>query len=107
MVAHQGLTAEIIEAYSPGLVLFHSRPNGVRVEDNNQQPLLEWATDRGYFYLCEVYWHPDYTIRIYSTSQAPEITRVCASSERANNVLDLEFLLRSNGTIPPWRFWTE
>lgn len=106
LVAHEGMKIHVIQQYSPDLVVFHARPEGIRVNDYGQAELLEWATRADYEFICDVYWKPDYVNRIYSAIEDSRIDAVCARSKEENDMSDREFFSK-HAWSAPWGFWRE
>lgn len=104
LVAQGGVTQKTIDAYDPAVVVFHARPDGIRLKDHNQEELYLWVKKEKYSHICQVYWKPDYTLDIYSDNELSAVFNVCESSKSLNNVKDKEYFL-DQGTTPPWYYW--
>lgn len=105
-VARGGVTENLLNKYGIDLIVFHSRPEGIRLADFRQQEIFNWAEKNGFNELCDVYWQNDYIIRIYSKIKINEITNLCVKSKIENNRTNKEMFVESI-ISPPWRFWRE
>jgi hypothetical protein len=105
MVAHQGLSREVISAYNPKIIGFYGRPESI--EDTYNQPqMLEWAKSRKMTRLCGVYFRPDYTLLLFSYVHIDEIVALCEKSGEINNRDDRTYI-KDTLKFPPWIFWKE
>jgi hypothetical protein len=104
LVAHSGMSAETISAYTPELIVFHARPYEIRLGDHNQELLYSWGKSYEYEHVCQVFWKPDYTLNIYSKYELNAVKEVCTSSKDLNDIKDKEYFLK-NGLMPPWNYW--
>ena len=105
-VAHNGLTFSLLDNYELDLVVFHSRPEGIRFTSHNQQDIYDWTLSKGFHELCDVYWQSNYTLKIYARNQIEEISDLCHYSKVQNDVPN-RALFRDALLPPPWRFWLE
>jgi hypothetical protein len=105
-VARTGLDASLLDTYRPDLIAFHATPKGIRLEDYNQQSIHDWALSHDFRELCDIYWRPDYTIRLYARQPIVELTRLCAISKVRNNLSNLQMYQRAL-LLPPWKYWTD
>lgn len=107
LVATQSIEAAL-EAYSPEVLVFHSRPDGIRLNNYNQQAVYTWARRKKMSFVGEVFWRPDYTLRIYSAYDMREaFAGLCRASKAQNDLGDRQYLLRKGWLVPPWVFWHE
>lgn len=104
MVAHEGLTDDTLDSYNPEIVVFHSRPDSIRLGAHNQDTIYSWVINKGYNQICQVYWKPNYTLNVYSKHELDNVKSVCKSSELVNKSGDKEYFFK-HGMIPPWAFW--
>lgn len=105
-ITKRGVSKSLLDKYQIDLVAFHTGPGGIRLGDYHQEPIYEWAISNNFQVNCDIYWEPDYTIRIYAKRSFDEIMEVCSESKKRNNVTDRELLSKAVIT-PPWKFWTE
>lgn len=104
LVAQVGVSEKTISDYNPAVVVFHARPEGIRLDDYSQDTLYSWARAEGYSHVCQVYWKPNYTLNIYSRYQLNSVLNVCESSKSKNDVKDKSYFLKQVAT-PPWYYW--
>jgi len=106
-VTHKGVTFELLDSYNPDITVFHARPEeGIRLKDYYQDIIYNWSLANGLKMVCDVYWQPDYTIRVFAKQPYPEIVELCKHSENANNHKDKAYFLKSV-INPPWHYWKE
>ena len=103
-VVHEGVTSELLDSYKIDLVVFHAQPEKISLDAFNQKTIVDWANKNNLFYLCDIYWQPDYTLKIYAKQKISEIEGLCASSKRLNDRSNREYL-KATATIPPWKYW--
>ncbi|MEP4341570.1 MAG: hypothetical protein ABJ042_06250, partial [Lentilitoribacter sp.] len=65
-VARSGMSFEVLDLYSPDVVVFHSGPLGVRANAHNQGVIQEWVAQNHYLQICDIYLRSEYTLRIFS-----------------------------------------
>lgn len=104
-VTHDGIN-EALELYNPEIIIFHATPESIRYKSHHQQEIYDWALERNYDPVCQVYTKPDYTSNIYSKYNLDNVERVCDSSKKVNNMWDKEKFLKQ-GINAPWLFWRE
>lgn len=103
-VVHEGLTSNLLDEYGVDLIAFHSRPEKIRLKDYNQEAIYNWSQVNNFEYICDIYWQPDYTLKIYSKRSIPEVNSICESSKRLNDRSNREYLKETLFT-PPWKYW--
>lgn len=107
MVAQEkGVSQEILDKYNPEILVFHSRPQKIRVEDYYQKNILDWGIAKDYKYICEVYWRKDYTLALYSKNNYDELLEVCNSSKDLNNISSKDYILNMI-MHSPFNYWHE
>ena len=104
MVAHEGINKDTLDSYRPEIIVFHARPDQIRLGSHNQKKIHDWAIKNEYNSLCQVFWKKNYTLNIYSKYDLENVEDVCDSSSRVNNLGDKEYFL-NHGTRSPWSFW--
>ena len=102
-VAASGVTLGILDAYNPDITVFHARPEGI---DHNQEIVYKWSLANGMQMVCDVYWRPDYTMRVFAKKAYPEIVQLCNQSEKRNNQNDEAYFMQT-WMHPPWSYWKE
>ena len=105
-IARGGVTDELLDKYGVDLIALYATPGGVNLSVYRQQELFDWATKRGFKEQCDIYWHPDYALRIYAKTAIDEITALCASSQRANNRPSSD-MFKASFIHAPWQYWGE
>ena len=106
MVARSGMSFDVLDLYHPDVIAFHSGPLGVRTSAHNQGVILDWATQNQYSQICDIYLRPEYTLRIFSRIQLPEMMEVCETSRRLNDIGEIAYFY-SHIAEPPWALWRE
>ena len=105
-VARNGINDKLLNKYALDLIVFHARPDSIRLKDHQQQIIYNWGIKNGFRMIGDIYWRPDYTIRIYSKIKYPELEAICNSSYQKNNIDSKSYFIN---TIlqPPWYYWKE
>lgn len=106
LVAHKNPTNEILNIYKPDLIIFYSHDNQNPTNEYDQDKILNWATQNGLSYTCDVYFLPSYRLTLYSRSKPQELLEVCKSSQLKNNKTSWNYLQKI-WHLPPWSYWTE
>jgi hypothetical protein len=106
LVATRGIDAQLLEEYAIDLIVFHARPGGVRLADFNQEAIFAWQQENHFIENCDVYWQPDYTMRVFARTLIPEVLALCTTSKEKNAVGNREYL-RQTISLPPWTYWRE
>jgi len=97
---------DILNQYNPEILVFHSRPQEIKIEEHNQKNILKWGLSRDYKYVCDVYWRDNYTLGIYSKNNYEELQQVCKSSEKLNNISSKDYILNMIKKSP-FSYWHE
>jgi len=106
LVAHEGVTEQVIDAYAPEFVFLHAVPEKDIWPDFAKPAVMQWMETRKYRAQSEVYLSPGYSLRLYSEKPSPEIAKLAEDSHRVNQFSEKQFFL-SNIAQPPWRYWHE
>lgn len=104
LVVHRGISDKVLDEYGLDIIVFYAIPSEIRLKAHGQDRIYDWSKNNGFSYLCDIYWRPDYTLKIYSRVNIPEIVNVCNSSKLANNKEDRDYVLGSV-LMPPWKYW--
>jgi len=104
--AHNGISEKLLDNYGIDLIAYQSRPDGIRLSDYNQDLVHRWAVSKNFQYICEVYFLDDYTLKLYSRRDIPELYDLCLISKEKNDRPDIEYL-RNIIFVPPWQYWRE
>lgn len=105
-VASGGVTSELLDAYKPDIVIFHANPQGIHISSYNQEIIHDWSLKNGMKMICDIYWRPDYTIRVFAKDIYPELIDSCDKSKQNNNKKDKDYLLKTE-INSPWYYWKE
>lgn len=104
LLAQKGFNKELIDLYNPKVVVFHAQPSGIRLDTYNQSILKEWVDEKNYIYVCDIYWQPDYTLKVYADKAYTEIKNTCLSSKLKNNINNSEYV-KSSLLKSPISYW--
>jgi len=102
----KGVNNEILNSYNPDVLIFYATPESIRINDYNQKEIFDWGKERGYKYVCDVYWRKDYLLKIYSKNLYDELNEVCTSSKKNNNISSKDYIL-STIKNSPFHYWHE
>ncbi|WP_460193403.1 hypothetical protein [Thermosynechococcus sp. FA-CM-4201] len=108
LVAHQGVTDEILYQYNPDFIFLHANPKaeGVRLGDYAADQIMFWLKRNQLIYQCDIYWKPDYSLSFFSKTSQPKIHELCQTSFKRNSINDKDYFL-SHFLLPPFYFWHE
>ena len=104
LVVKNGLTDQVLSTYAIDLVAFYASAESIQTNLFAQDVLHKLARENDFFRQCDVYWRPDYTLRLYEKQQVPELQKLCQNSDRLNNMPDEKYF-KEIMFIPPWRYW--
>ncbi len=104
IVVRDGLAAALNRGYSIDLIAFYATPHSIQKNLFSQHLLLEWATKKGFSYLCDIYWQPDYVLKLYTKQSIPELELLCKKTHLENSITDQEYFKKIM-FIPPWHYW--
>ena len=105
-VAVSGVTPDLLDTYNPDITVFFATPENIRLDIFYQKTIYQWSLKNGLKMVCDIYWRPDYTIRVFAKNTYPEIVDICDKSKQNNNQKDKEYFLKT-GINPPWSYWKE
>lgn len=105
-VAASGVTPDLLDVYNPDITVFFATPDNIKLDIYYQETIYQWSLKNGLKMVCDIYWRPDYTIRIFAKDTYPEIVDICDKSKQNNNQKDKEYILKT-GINPPWSYWRE
>jgi len=105
-VAASGVTLALLDAYHPDITVFHAKPEGIGLKDHYQETIHQWSLANGMKMVCDIYWQPAYTLRVFAEQAYPEIVDICNQSEQRNNQEHRAYFLKT-GANPPWSYWKE
>jgi len=105
-VAASGVTPDLLDVYNPDLTVFFATPDNIKLDIYYQENIYQWSLKNRLKMVCDIYWRPDYTIRIFAKDTYPEIVDICDKSKKNNNKKDKEYMLKT-GINPPWSYWKE
>ncbi len=112
LVAHEGVTPELLQRYEVDLIVLHAKPDGIVLGAEHQREILTWAEANNFRYLCSLYFDsglngPADELRpIYSRKEIPELRDVCVKSESQSRTrIDNRSYIRATWTTPPWHYW--
>lgn len=107
LVAHQGITDEILDKYNPIFVFLHTNPEKDMIWNAfGSDQIMSWMKKNEIVYQCDIYWKPDYSIRFFSRVKYSEISELCKNSFSKNSINDKDYFL-SHFLLPPFYFWHE
>lgn len=106
LVAHEGVTEQVIDAYAPEFMFLHASPGKDIWADFAKPAVMQWIETRKYSAQCEIYLSPGYSLRLYSKEPNPEIAKLAEESYRVNRFSEKQFFL-AHIFQPPWRYWHE
>lgn len=99
-----GLTDQLFSDYQVDVTVLHATRDAIRLDEFNLARVLEWSNANGLVENCDVYFRPNYLLKIYARTQLPEIQKLCAESKQANDVS--EFVLAQQTALnAPWVYW--
>lgn len=103
-VIKKGISPDLLNHYKVDLIAFYATPEAIQWSYFSQNIIHEWATKNKLNYICDIYWRPDYTFKIYTKENISEILSLCAQSKSLNDMSESEFF-KNNKFVPPWYFW--
>ncbi|MCW1404420.1 hypothetical protein [Pararhodobacter zhoushanensis] len=106
LVARDGLTLAVVQAYAPDVVAFFATAEGVRDLPDRHAALWAYVAETGMTEQCELVWARQYTLRLFTRSPLPALSDACAHSAAANGTDELRYALRALRQ-PPWTYWHE
>lgn len=105
-VASGGVTSGLLDVYKPDIVIFYANPQGIHLSSHYQDIIHDWSLKNGMQMICDIYWRPEYIIRVFAKGFYPEIIDVCDKSKQNNDQKDKDFLLKIE-INSPWSYWKE
>lgn len=110
LVAHQGVTPEILDAYAPELVALHMHPVLGVWPDYGSDVIQDWMELSGHEEICDMRLSPVAGLRLYLRENGPldvgRIAAICETSVERNLQWKYDFA-RDHLSDPPWRYWVE
>jgi|GEM_PF-6829955 len=106
MVARDGMTLAVVQAYQPDVVAFIANADGIRDVPERHAGLWAYIAQTGMSEQCEVVWARHYTLRLFTRDALPALTAVCDHSAAVNAPNELVYALEQLRQ-PPWAFWHE
>jgi hypothetical protein len=103
-VARHGISPSILDKYKVDVIAFFANKDGIKFNDYNQQAVYDWAVSNNFKEIGDIYWRPDYMLRIYSRKPINEIEHLCKTSKYFNDIPDRN-LLKEAICYPPWKYW--
>ena len=105
-VVKQGVTPKVLDSYGVDLIAFYATPDSIQWSLFSQHFVYKWAEEKGFSYLCDLYWRHDYTFKIYAKQPLPEIESLCAHTKKFHDLPDDQYF-KNIMYVPPWRYWRE
>ena len=105
-VARNGLNSSLLNRYGVDMVIFHAVPSGIRLSEFNQQTIFDWATSNNLKKQCDIFTFDNYIYQVYTRKEIKEISDVCESSKRLNNISNRVYI-KNTILNPPWQYWKE
>ena len=103
IATHRGLNEQLINEYDPKIIILRVNPENKKIyQDDIQRLVFKWLENRNYFKICDIIFHQQYAMRVYSHVKISEISNVCIESE-VNNLTHHQYIIK-NFYIPPWNF---
>ena len=99
-----GLTDELFRQYQVDVTVLHATRDSIRLDEFNLDRMLEWSKANNLVENCDVYFRPNYLLKLYARTQIPALQRLCASSKAANDVSEIE-LAKLTALNAPWQYW--
>jgi hypothetical protein len=106
MIAKNGLNDKVLDAYNPSVIAFYATPSEIDLNLFGQKKIYNWALSSGFHYQCDIYWRPDYTLKIYSQSKNSILNDVCEHSRLLNDKTE-QIFFNDNLLKRPWDYWKE
>lgn len=106
LVAHNGVTEEILDEYRPQHVFLHANPDiGIWHRFGHQQ-ILSWMDRERFSFQCDIFWKRDYSLRYFARVPTPKIQELCLTSREANEIGDRDYF-QAQASRLPWAYWRE
>lgn len=106
LVAHNGVTEEILDEYRPQHVFLHANPDiGIWQRFGHQQ-ILSWMDRERFSFQCDIFWKRDYSLRYFARVPTPQIQELCLTSREANEIGDRDYF-QAQASRLPWAYWRE
>ena len=106
-LSHNSIDEKIINKYNPKLIFLHAYPqydgSFKHKKNRSTDAIKQWAIDKKYFYICNLFTSNYYSMEIYSFKNDDNIKKICIQSEE-NKIGNLAYL-RKTIFIPPWKYW--
>lgn len=104
MVTRNGIDPTLIGIYDPDVIVFYGAQDRILSRPTWHDALLEFAETEGFKGKCSLVYDYYHRLVVYSRVAHPEISALCAETERANRVQPTLYLAR-HIRRPPWEFW--
>lgn len=106
LVAHNGVTHEILDEYSPQYVFLHANPDTGVWQRFGYQQILSWMERKEFSFICDIFWKQDYSLRYFARVPNPQIQKLCLKSREANYIGDRSYFWTQAARFP-WFYWRE
>lgn len=106
LVAHNGVTDEILDEYHLQYVFLHANPDTGIWQRFGYQQIQSWMRREQFNFVCDIFWKRDYVLRYFARVPSPLIQEVCLTSREANEIDDRDYFLAQASRFP-WAYWRE
>jgi hypothetical protein len=105
-VVKEGVSPKVMDSYGVDVIAFYATPDSIQWPLFSQHFVYKWAENKGFYYLCDLYWRHDYTFKIYAKQSLPEVESLCAATKKSHDLTDEQYF-KNMMHVPPWKYWRE